>query len=161
VRELHRGGCSLRRASLPAAPRRRRRLGGRPATRSCATRGLGELTGGASPQASKGILGKPTLNDLKSGLSTAPTLFAAEEFPALVPLIKRRFKHEGDVQTAAALVYASKGIDRARALAAEHAQIAAEAVRGLTGGREGGCREGWREVRMNRESRDVCTHQES
>lgn len=47
--------------------------------------------------ASASILGKPALNDLKSGLATAPVLFAAEEQPALKPLIARKFKNEGDV----------------------------------------------------------------
>lgn len=37
-------------------------------------------------------MGKPALNDLRSGLATAPTLFAAEEHSELLPLIKRRFK---------------------------------------------------------------------
>lgn len=32
------------------------------------------------------------MNDLRSGLATAPTLYAAEEFPELLPLIQRRFK---------------------------------------------------------------------
>lgn len=32
------------------------------------------------------------MNDLRSGLATAPTLYAAEEFPELMPLIQRRFK---------------------------------------------------------------------
>jgi hypothetical protein len=40
-------------------------------------------------------LGKPALNDLRSGLATAPVLFAAEEHPELQPLILRRFKSEG------------------------------------------------------------------
>lgn len=87
--------------------------------------------GDAASQASKGILGKPTLNDLKSGLSTAPTLYAAEEFPVLVPLIKRKFSHPGDVEQAAGWVFASKGIDRARELAATHAHLAAQAVGAL------------------------------
>lgn len=37
-------------------------------------------------------MGKPAVNDLRSGLATAPTLYAAEEFPELLPLIQRRFK---------------------------------------------------------------------
>lgn len=37
-------------------------------------------------------MGKPALNDLRSGLATAPVLFAAEEHPELLPLIRRRFK---------------------------------------------------------------------
>lgn len=37
-------------------------------------------------------MGKPQLNDLRSGLATAPVLYAAEEHPELLPLIQRRFK---------------------------------------------------------------------
>lgn len=37
-------------------------------------------------------MGKPQLNDLRSGLATAPVLYAAEEHPDLLPLIQRRFK---------------------------------------------------------------------
>jgi len=40
-------------------------------------------------------LGKPALNDLKSGLATAPVLYAAEEHPELQTLILRKFKSEG------------------------------------------------------------------
>ncbi len=47
--------------------------------------------------ASSSMLGKPAHNDLRSGLATAPVLFAAEQQPALRPLIARRFKQEGDV----------------------------------------------------------------
>ena len=37
-------------------------------------------------------MGKPQLNDLRSGLATAPVLYAAEEHPELLPMIQRRFK---------------------------------------------------------------------
>jgi geranyl diphosphate synthase len=37
-------------------------------------------------------MGKPGLNDLRSGLATAPVLYAAEEHAELLPLIQRRFK---------------------------------------------------------------------
>ena len=40
-------------------------------------------------------LGKPALNDLKSGLATAPVLYAAEEHPELRTLILQKFKSEG------------------------------------------------------------------
>lgn len=78
---------------------------------------------------SSSVLGKPALNDLKSGLATAPVLFAAEEFPELSPLIQRRFSNDGDVDCAIDLVFRSRGIDRARDLAAHHASLAAQAVR--------------------------------
>lgn len=50
------------------------------------------------------VLGKPAHNDLRSGLATAPVLFAAEEQPELKPLIARRFKQEGDVNRVGSVV---------------------------------------------------------
>lgn len=81
-----------------------------------------DLTGSAS------ALGKPALSDLRSGIATAPVLFAAAERPELLPLIRRRFKQEGDVAAAMEAVAASAGIARARELAATHAAAAAEAI---------------------------------
>ena len=46
----------------------------------------------------------------------------------LRPLILRKFKSEGDVELAQQLVLDSRGIQRARDLAAEHAALAAQAV---------------------------------
>jgi hypothetical protein len=43
-------------------------------------------------------------------------------------LILRKFKSEGDVELAQQLVFDSRGIQRARDLAAEHAALAAQAV---------------------------------
>ena len=74
------------------------------------------------------LLGKPALNDLASGIATAPVLFAAEEHPQLLPLILRKFSVEGDVQTAKRLVFDSQGIQRTRDLAASHAALAVDAV---------------------------------
>ncbi|KAK9915863.1 hypothetical protein WJX75_005387 [Coccomyxa subellipsoidea] len=76
-------------------------------------------------------LGKPALNDLRSGLATAPVLYAAEEHPQLRSLILRKFKSEGDVELAQQLVFDSRGIQRARDLAAEHAALAAQAVQSM------------------------------
>jgi len=81
--------------------------------------------------AKSGVLGKPTLNDLRSGLTTAPVLFAAEEFPGLEALVKRKFKSSGDVETASAWVFQSKGIERANELARHHAELAAQAVKDM------------------------------
>ena len=112
-------------------------------------------------------LGKPALNDLRSGLATAPVIYAAEvrpvplcwqglgaacrdlgpsravapaalrlrlawalqEHPQLQPLILRKFRSAGDVELAQQLVLDSRGIQRAKDLAAEHALLAADAVR--------------------------------
>ena len=80
---------------------------------------------------SDSLLGKPTLGDLKEGIATAPVLFAVEEFPELSALVERRFKHSGDVQRAHELVKQSKGIERTRALAQEHADMAIAALEKL------------------------------
>jgi hexaprenyl-diphosphate synthase len=42
--------------------------------------------------------GKPVGADLELGLTTAPVLFAWQEFPELGPLIKRKFSEPGDVE---------------------------------------------------------------
>jgi geranylgeranyl pyrophosphate synthase len=76
-------------------------------------------------------LGKPALNDLRAGIATAPVLLAAQEQPALIGLIRRKFKREGDVGAALALVQDSSGIAQAKALAAQHARLAAEQVAAL------------------------------
>lgn len=76
-------------------------------------------------------LGKPALNDMRAGLATAPVLLAADEQPGLIALIRRKFKGEGDVQYALEMVQNSSGIERAKALAAEHARLAAAQVQAL------------------------------
>lgn len=81
---------------------------------------------------SSAVMGKPALNDLKSGLATAPVLYAAEEYPELSPMILRRFKNPGDVELAERLVFQSKGLQRTRELAAEHCQLAVQAVMSLS-----------------------------
>lgn len=81
--------------------------------------------------ASSSVLGKPALNDLTSGLATAPVLFAAQEEPQLRPLILRRFKQDGDVTKAVSLLERTQGIKRAQELAAHHCSMAAEMVRCL------------------------------
>lgn len=70
------------------------------------------------------VMGKPTANDLKLGLATAPVLFAAEEYPEIYSLISRRFSQEGDVQKAYDLVVSSRGLEKTRSLAKNHAQQA-------------------------------------
>ena len=74
-------------------------------------------------------LGKPALNDLKSGLATAPVLYAAQEHPQLRPLILRKFAEPGDVQLAQQLVKDSQGIAKTKEFAAQQAQQAADVVR--------------------------------
>lgn len=76
-------------------------------------------------------LGKPALNDLKSGIATAPVLLAAQQRPELLPLIRRRFREPDDVAAAVAALDASDGLARARELAAHHAEAAADTVRAM------------------------------
>jgi geranylgeranyl pyrophosphate synthase len=73
-------------------------------------------------------MGKPALADLRAGLSTAPVLFAAEEFPELEVMMDRKFKEEGDVEQAREWVLQSQGIERTKELARVHAERAMEAV---------------------------------
>lgn len=77
---------------------------------------------------SSGELGKPNLNDIKSGVVTAPVLYAAEEHPELIDMIQRKFKADGDVSRANELVFGSKGIERTRKMAEEHCKLAAETI---------------------------------
>lgn len=74
-------------------------------------------------------IGKAPLADLKSGLATAPTLFAAQEHPdALTPLIARRFEAPGDIELAVSLVSRSHGLERTKRLAQVHCEAAIDVV---------------------------------
>merc|ERR1711937_935213 len=55
--------------------------------------------------AAASVLGKPALADMDLGLSTAPILYAAEEFSHLRPMIMRRFKNKGDKEQALEALY--------------------------------------------------------
>jgi geranylgeranyl pyrophosphate synthase len=79
--------------------------------------------------AAASVLGKPALADMNLGLSTAPILYAAQEYPHLRPLVMRRFKKKGDKQAALEALYESKtAMDKSRELARFHAQKAVNAV---------------------------------
>ena len=73
-------------------------------------------------------MGKPALADLRAGLSTAPVLFAAEEYPELEVMMDRKFKEDGDVEKSRELVLQSQGIERTKELARVHAERAMEAI---------------------------------
>lgn len=81
--------------------------------------------------ASSDTLGKPAGSDLKSGNLTAPVLYALEEKPYLEGLIEREFAQEGDLEQALRLIEDSQGIQRARELAAHHAELAVQYLEGL------------------------------
>ncbi|CEL99505.1 unnamed protein product [Vitrella brassicaformis CCMP3155] len=72
------------------------------------------------------LLGKPACSDLNNGQATAPILFAAEEYPELNAMIRRKFKQPGDVDRARKLLERSKGLERTKSLARWHAQQAVE-----------------------------------
>lgn len=79
--------------------------------------------------AAENIMGKATLVDMDLGLSTAPILYAAQEYKQLQPLVKRRFKKAGDKQMALEYLYKSDtAMDKAKALAQFHAQKAVDAI---------------------------------
>jgi len=69
-------------------------------------------------------MGKETSVDLKLGLATAPVLFASEQYEELVPMMMRKFANEGDVERAHEFIMRSDGVERTRALAAEHVSTA-------------------------------------
>jgi len=69
-------------------------------------------------------LGKPAAADLKLGLATAPVLFAAEMFPELNVMIRRRFSEEGDVEAAFQLVTDSGGLQQTKNLAMKRCEAA-------------------------------------
>jgi len=75
--------------------------------------------------------GKPALSDMEQGLATAPTLFAAEEYPEIAEVVQRRFAEEGDVAKVSELVERSQALQRTRDLATSHARLAAEALDAL------------------------------
>ena len=77
---------------------------------------------------SSSSLGKPTLSDLKSGIATAPVLFASQEEPQLVDLTLRKFKYEGDVDMASRLVAKTSGVKKTMEVAEMHASKAIKAV---------------------------------
>jgi geranylgeranyl pyrophosphate synthase len=76
-------------------------------------------------------LGKPALADISSGLATAPVLYAAARFPALLPLVQRKFEMSGDVDAALQAVRAADGMALTRRLALAHGQLALDAIAGL------------------------------
>ncbi len=74
-------------------------------------------------------LGKPALNDLRTGIATAPVLLAARAFPQEVAaLMGRKFRQAGDVERALELVERSGGLQEAKDLALVQAEMAMEAV---------------------------------
>jgi all-trans-nonaprenyl-diphosphate synthase len=78
-------------------------------------------------------LGKPQGQDLASGNLTAPIIFALRRTPELRGMIESQFKDEGDLEAAMAIVN-EVGIEDARRLAREEADMALAALKGLPEG---------------------------
>ncbi|XP_065852898.1 solanesyl diphosphate synthase 3, chloroplastic/mitochondrial isoform X1 [Euphorbia lathyris] len=76
-------------------------------------------------------LGKGSLSDIRHGIVTAPILFAMEEFPQLRAVVEEGFDKPENVDIALEYLGKSRGIQRTRELAAEHASLAAEAIDSL------------------------------
>ena len=75
------------------------------------------------------MLGKPAMADLKLGLATAPVLFASQKFPHLTDLIRRRFNHPGDVETALNYVINSDGLEKTKNLAEQYKNEALDNIK--------------------------------
>ncbi|XP_020703343.1 solanesyl-diphosphate synthase 1, mitochondrial isoform X2 [Dendrobium catenatum] len=76
-------------------------------------------------------LGKGSLSDIKQNIVTAPILFAMEEYPQLREVVDRGFGNRSDVDLALDYLFKSKGLERTRELAAEHADEAVKAIEAL------------------------------
>jgi geranylgeranyl pyrophosphate synthase len=73
-------------------------------------------------------LGKPAGHDMAEGHATAPALYALEEHPEMEPMIRNKFKGEGEVARALELTLQSQALQRTAELATSHAQRAADAL---------------------------------
>ncbi|KAL9264672.1 Solanesyl diphosphate synthase 3, chloroplastic/mitochondrial-like protein [Drosera capensis] len=76
-------------------------------------------------------LGKGSLSDIRHGIITAPILFAMEEIPQLREVVERGLSDPEDVDLALEYLGRSRGIQRAKDLAAKHAALASEAIDSL------------------------------
>ncbi|KAH0455627.1 hypothetical protein IEQ34_015659 [Dendrobium chrysotoxum] len=76
-------------------------------------------------------LGKGSLSDIKQNIVTAPILFAMEEYPQLREVVDRGFGNRSDVDLALDYLFKSRGLERTRELAAEHADEAVKAIEAL------------------------------
>ncbi|KAJ4758414.1 Geranyl diphosphate synthase [Rhynchospora pubera] len=79
----------------------------------------------------KDVLGKGVLSDIRHGIVTAPILYAIEEFPQLGEIVDQGFDDPANVDLALEYLGKSRGIERARQLAEEHATRAKEAIEAL------------------------------
>ncbi|KAJ1382305.1 Solanesyl diphosphate synthase [Sesbania bispinosa] len=76
-------------------------------------------------------LGKPAGTDLAKGNLTAPVIFALEKEPKLRDIIESEFSETGSLDDAIKLVKSCGGIERARELAKEKADLAIQSLQCL------------------------------
>ncbi|TVU07529.1 hypothetical protein EJB05_40887, partial [Eragrostis curvula] len=76
-------------------------------------------------------LGKGSLSDIRHGIITAPMLYAMEEFPQLHDVVDRGFENPANVDLALDYLKKSRGIERTKELAREHANRAIKAIEAL------------------------------
>ncbi|XP_066370091.1 solanesyl-diphosphate synthase 1, mitochondrial-like isoform X2 [Miscanthus floridulus] len=76
-------------------------------------------------------LGKGSLSDIHHGIITAPMLYAIEEFPQLQEIVDRGFDNSANIEIALDYLRKSRGIERTKELAREHADRAVKAIESL------------------------------
>lgn len=76
-------------------------------------------------------LGKGSLSDIRHGIITAPMLYAMEEFPQLQEVVDRGFDNPANVEIALDYLQKSRGIEKTKELAREHADRAVKAIESL------------------------------
>ncbi|KAG2613688.1 solanesyl-diphosphate synthase 1, mitochondrial isoform X1 [Panicum virgatum] len=76
-------------------------------------------------------LGKGSLSDIRHGIITAPILYAMEEFPQLHEVVDSGFDNPANVELALDYLQKSRGIERTKELAREHANRAIKAIEAL------------------------------
>ncbi|XP_062229576.1 solanesyl-diphosphate synthase 1, mitochondrial isoform X1 [Phragmites australis] len=76
-------------------------------------------------------LGKGSLSDIHHGIITAPMLYAMEEFPQLHEVVDQGFDNPANVELALDYLQKSRGIERTKELAREHANRAIKAIESL------------------------------
>ncbi|KAG2439864.1 hypothetical protein HYH02_010495 [Chlamydomonas schloesseri] len=79
-------------------------------------------------------LGKPQGQDLASGNLTAPVIFALRKSPELLDIISSEFVEDGSLERALQLVNETGGIEEARLLARQQADLALSALECLPEG---------------------------
>lgn len=73
-------------------------------------------------------VGKPSCDDLRNGIITAPTIYAIEEFPELASYINNRFEEEKDFNKAVEIIKNSSGVRKSKKIAQFYVDKAIEAL---------------------------------